>query len=235
MENNAIKNLARLLAASLLLVVSSTAWSAANEPLDPGYYANAPFYPRIDMTNISLNYNGNWDLFTGYSKASSTFTLYKPDTTSTSFKGIFGVAANVNDKGNLQGSHNGFTFLSNDSMFGFGKDSQGNNKWGNVFSGKLTDLGWSATGDRVEFNTAHFSGWACDQGWCTQAERLWFDGVNGLPNSKTPWKNSWSDTSTYGTAVIPVPAAVWLLGSGLIGLLAAGKRKKNSQASVLPA
>ncbi len=232
MENNAIKNVARLLAASLFLVVSSTAWSAAEEPLSPGYYSYAPFYPRIDMTNISLDYKGNFDLFTGFSKASSTFTLYKPDTSATSFKGFFGVGARVNDKGNLQGNFNGFTFLSNDSQFGFGQDGQGNNKWGNVFSGKLTDLGWSAAGDRVEFNTANFSGWACDQGWCTQAERLWFNGVNGFPN--LAWAKDWKDTNTSGTAVIPVPAAVWLLGSGLIGLLGAAKRKK-SLGSALPA
>ena len=54
MECNAIKNALRLLVASLFLAVSNGAWSAAEQPLDPGYYDHAPFLPRIEMTHISL-------------------------------------------------------------------------------------------------------------------------------------------------------------------------------------
>jgi len=222
MEINAIKNVVRLLASSLFLVVSSTAWSSmAEQPLDPGYYTGAHF-PRIDMTNISLNYDKSSKFFTGISKATSTFTLYDPNMAATSFGGVFGVAAKITSNGVLQSGD--FSFGSNNSMFGFGMNSQGINKWGNVFSGKLTDVGWSASGDLVEFNIANFSGWACDQGWCTQSERLWFN-ADKFPT--TGWTKDWKDTSVTGTAVIPVPAAVWLLGSGLIGLLMASKRKKS--------
>ena len=102
-------------------------------------------------------------------------------------------------------------------FFGFGT-----NKWGNVFSGKLTAMGASSSKDVIEFATGSFSGWACAQGWCTQAERLWFTNVDGFPD----WSKSWSDKNVNGTAVIPVPAAAWLLGSGLLGLVGVAKRKK---------
>ena len=54
MKYKAIKNALRLLVASLFLAVSNGAWSAAEQPLDPGYYDHAPFLPRIEMTHISL-------------------------------------------------------------------------------------------------------------------------------------------------------------------------------------
>ncbi len=37
--------------------------------------------------------------------------------------------------------------------------------------------------------------------------------------------NSFSATLTAGTTVIPVPAAAWLLGSGLLAMIAVGRRK----------
>ena len=49
------------------------------------------------------------------------------------------------------------------------------------------------------------------------------------------FEGSWNDTSTwYGissalvrTSAVPVPAAVWLFGSGLIGLIGLARRKKS--------
>jgi hypothetical protein len=38
--------------------------------------------------------------------------------------------------------------------------------------------------------------------------------------------NSFSATLTAGTTVIPVPAAAWMLGSGLLAMIAAGRRRK---------
>ena len=35
-------------------------------------------------------------------------------------------------------------------------------------------------------------------------------------------------TSSFAPAVIPVPAALWLFGSGLLGLVGIAKRKKTS-------
>ena len=50
-----------------------------------------------------------------------------------------------------------------------------------------------------------------------------------LPN--TPGLNyMWIDNITYGSSInpVPVPAAVWLFGSALIGLLGVGKRRKTA-------
>ena len=225
MISNAIKTVGTFLAAALFLVGSSNAWSAYEKLLDPAYYTGSPggsaFHtpkePRIDMTNISLNYSKDSNLFTGFSKSSSTLTLYNPSLVPKTFKGFFALVADITSNGTFNGGT--FGFFSNDSYFGF-QNSYGN--WGNVFSGKLTALGASSSKDVIEFASGSFSGWACDQGWCTDAERLWFTKVDGFPD----WKKSWSDKNVNGTAVIPVPAAVWLLGSGLLGLVGVAKRKK---------
>ena len=221
MVSNVMQTVGKVFAAALFLVGSSNAWSAYEKLLDPGYYKGTPFYmpkePRIDMTNISLNYSKDWGLLTGFSKLSSTFTLYDNNLAPKTFNGFFALGADIASDGTFNGGK--FGFFSNDSYFGF-SNSYGN--WGNVFSGDLTDLGASSSKGVIEFNSGNFSGWACDQGWCTDAERLWFTKVDGFPD----WKKNWSDKHVNGTAVIPVPAAAWLLGSGLLGLVGVAKRKK---------
>ena len=221
---NVIKTVGKFLAAALFLVGSSNAWSghvSSEKLLDPGYYKGTPFHmpkePRIDMTNVSLNYNKHQESLTGFSKSSSKLTLYTPSLVAKTFKGVFALDADISPGGTFTGG--AFTFFSNDPYFGFGK-----NKWGNVFSGELTAAGWSASKNVIEFATGNFSGWACDQGWCTDAERLWFTNVDGFPDAG--WTRNWSDNNVNGTAVIPVPAAAWLLGSGLLGLVGVAKRKK---------
>jgi hypothetical protein len=39
--------------------------------------------------------------------------------------------------------------------------------------------------------------------------------------------NSFSATLTAGTAVIPVPAAAWMLGSGLLAMIAVSRRRQS--------
>ena len=223
MVSNVMKTVGRVCAAALFLVGSSNAWSAYEKLLDPGYYRGTPFYtpkePRIDMTDISLNYNKDSKLLTGSSKSSSTFTLYNPSLVPKTFTGVFALGADITSNGTFNGGK--FGFFSNDPYFGF-HNNYGN--WGNVFSGELTALGASSSKDVIEFATGGFSGWACDQGWCTKSERLWFTKVDGFPDAG--WNKSWSDKHVNGTAVIPVPAAAWLLGSGLLGLVGVAKRKK---------
>ena len=146
MVSNVIKIVGKFLAAALFLVGSSNAWSAYEKLLDPGYYTaspgGSPFHtpkePRIDMTDISLEYNKAEKEFEGESKSSSTFTLYNPSLVPKTFKGVFELEAKISSSGTFSGGD--FSFLSNDPYFGFGK-----NKWGNVFSGKLTALGASSS------------------------------------------------------------------------------------------
>jgi hypothetical protein len=47
-----------------------------------------------------------------------------------------------------------------------------------------------------------------------------------LPGVLHAYKASAADLSGY-VAPVPVPAAVWLFGSGLIGALSLGKKRRN--------
>lgn len=214
----------KLLTAVAVMGASGSAWSAVGvdmeNPLGDSYY-NMTHSPRIDMTNISLKYKNG--LFKGAS-GTSTFTMVKPNFEEFSFSGKFTMNATISGAGVL-GSNGVFEFTSNDSQFGFGNNCDNTGckaKTGTVFAGKLTSVGWSENQGRLEFGIENFSGWACTMGWCTAAERLWFN-TSGLPvsiNNGTAW-----NVKANGTAVIPVPAAAWLLGSGLIGLAGVARRK----------
>lgn len=206
-----------------LTVSANTSAVSLENPLGDSYYSVSP-KPKIDMTGIKLNYNKTLKSIYGYSGGSSTFTLTRPDSTTMSFNGNFVMAAGtVTKTGELK--YGGvFKFYSNDSAFGFGTYRNGSAKTGLVFGGKISTLGWSESADRVEFGTKNFSGWACAQGWCTQSERLFFNNSDGFANALNSNQN-WSRT-TNGTAVIPVPAAAWLFGSGLVGMIGVARRKK---------
>ena len=63
------------------------------------------------------------------------------------------------------------------------------------------------------------------------------DGVSGIAMDNGPFPgfganfDIWALTLTaHEPAVIPVPAAVWLFGSGLVGLVGVARRRKSSQA-----
>ena len=116
MISNAIKTVGTFLATALFLVGSSNAWSAYEKLLDPAYYRGTPFYtpkePRIDMTNISLEYDKGDKKFTGDSKSSSTLTLYNPSLVPKTFKGVFELDAKISSNGTFSGGD--FSFFSND-------------------------------------------------------------------------------------------------------------------------
>ena len=56
---------------------------------------------------------------------------------------------------------------------------------------------------------------------CLQAAQSVFSGTWSTPGGK-----ELSHLSFYNSGVVPVPAAVWLFGSGLIGLIAVARRKQ---------
>lgn len=178
----------------------------------------------------SLGANGN---FMARNSFESTFTLNGPGYDGTSFDGYFLLSAKISENGTLEDGR--FSFMSSDELFGFGTKTvcRRNGRWckerdviGEVFGGTLSDLGWSNSESFIEFQTTDFRGWACDMGWCTISERLWFN-VDGDSLGFTGENHLWRAMAD-GTAVIPVPAAVWLFGSGLITLLGFSARKKAS-------
>jgi hypothetical protein len=55
------------------------------------------------------------------------------------------------------------------------------------------------------------------------------DGVMGIPmQTGGPFAGFSANMTSTPDAVIPVPAAVWLFGSGLMGLAAVARRKNTA-------
>ena len=85
------------------------------------------------------------------------------------------------------------------------------------WSGGAFSIGKSNGG--VDFN--------CVAGHCTAEQQIDpADDTLGFANQYTQWEFDVSVSD--GPAPIPVPAAVWLFGSGLLGLVGVGRRKKTS-------
>ncbi|MDH5570780.1 MAG: VPLPA-CTERM sorting domain-containing protein [Gammaproteobacteria bacterium] len=58
----------------------------------------------------------------------------------------------------------------------------------------------------------------------------WVDLSSGVPAAGGTMRGTYPITQTItAVSAVPVPAAVWLLGSGLIGLVGAGRRKSISK------
>ena len=53
-------------------------------------------------------------------------------------------------------------------------------------------------------------------------------GVDITPDGKTIFVTDNADGKIYGFSAVPIPGALWLLGSGLIGLAALRKRTRPS-------
>jgi hypothetical protein len=110
---------------------------------------------------------------------------------------------------------------------------------GTLFSAELSNAAWNSS--TIGFSTTDFGGWAAQFG---TDESLYFTDFNrrgasttaltfpgfgsGFCSVKNPAigctaKGVWQADARALTTV-PVPAAVWLLGSGLIGLMSIGRR-----------
>jgi hypothetical protein len=226
----------KLLVAGVVLGISSPAWSAISQEnlLDPSYYNGPAKAPRIDMTDIDLRFNKGNGKFKGKSTHDTTFTLFAlgdgagahPRT----FTGRFELNASVN-KNTGEFRSGDFTFTERR----FDGHRNHDHQSPLLFGGKLTSVGWSESEGFLEFGSGNFTGSLCQNaGWCSKAERIWFntesdddgdhDGLGLVKNGKF---TSFHGDDFTGTAVLPVPAAVWLLGSGLVGLLGFAKRKEE--------
>lgn len=145
--------------------------------------------------------------------------------------GYLVIDANLSSKGTLR-SGGTFGIYSTDSMFDaystdYNCNKQGKNcSTGNlVFGGDLTAFGWSGTLGILEFEIANMTGWAHDM-WSPDSvsEHILLNtgafDLNGVSSVKA------FEATANGFAVVPVPAAVWLFGSGLLGLVGIARRKR---------
>ena len=153
------------------------------------------------------------------------------------FDGDMIIDAKISGKGRLNVKRSSFGIYSNDAMFDaptvdYGCDRKGNGcRSGKlVYGGDLTEFGWSGSQGLLEFEIGNLQGWAWDQ-WESSArdgvysrEHILLDvgvfDLNGVNRVRA--FNAVAD----GFAVVPVPAAVWLFGSGLLGLVGFAKRKR---------
>lgn len=220
------RHLRNSLLALVILGVSSPVWSALKENvIQPKNYYDHAFDNSafFTMDDSKLKFDKKSYTFTASSK---DIELYNPQHHEVKLKkGSFSMKAIMDPTGNsAKGS---FSFFSSGSYPGsqFGP--------GLLFAGKITDVGWSESRGFLEFAISDFSGQVCKVGWCSQGERLWFNtgdhnrnGLNlGLVGKDGKFK-SFTQTAD-GVAIVPVPAAVWLLGSGLLGMAGVARRKPS--------
>ena len=78
----------------------------------------------------------------------------------------------------------------------------------------------------LEFRVTNQSGWAWDIWGSGGDENIIMNIAEGLNLNGTNAVTSWSGTAD-GIAVVPVPAAVWLLGSGMLALVGLARRKRS--------
>ena len=243
---------ASALAIGLLAYTVSFAASAAlpSENLIPG----APVFgsPSIHFDNVALTYKpgkvtgkkAEDDRFFAVSTPSTTLSFMGVNNNAT-FTGDFILDAFISPKGTLKSGT--FGFYSNDAMFG-GAPLAGYN-WNSagkncdtaylVFGGDITQFGWSesfdlsttgydvwanATEGMLHFQTANRSGWAHDLWGSPGSEHIIINVLEGLNLNVANAVTSWTGTGD-GIAIIPVPAAAWLLGSGLIGLFGISRKR----------
>ena len=175
---------------------------------------------------------------------SSTFALTSATDgyDNVAFEGRIIIDAKISSKGVLKKGASTFGVWSNDPIFGTntvdyacsvvsgGKVKETVCENGVlVYGGELVDFGWSGSQGILEFSIDNLAGWAWDQ-WedpadqATRQEHILLDvgvfDLGGVSNVRT--FNAVAD----GFAVVPVPAAVWLFGSGLLGLVGFARKKR---------
>lgn len=145
------------------------------------------------------------------------------------------IDANISSRGTLR-SGSAFGIYSNDAMFGgepvveYGCNSKGKNCSTGVlvYGGDLTAFGWSGSLGILEFEIQNFSGWASNAWGQKQGttEHIYLD-VDVFTLNDVSSVKAFKATAD-GFAVVPVPAAVWLFGSAILGLAGFARRNKRA-------
>jgi len=93
--------------------------------------------------------------------------------------------------------------------------------------GKITAVGlYSDTGFTKQIAGAVFK--ASDSNWVLRGELTKVDHVYGLRVESTRDANSTNGSYSTNASVVPIPGAVWLFGSGMVGLLGLSRHKAKA-------
>jgi len=95
-----------------------------------------------------------------------------------------------------------------------------------LFTADIVSIGW--TSGLVEFvmSGASQAGAVCDAGYCSGADEVLQFTFDGNDQFNGKWNKNFSKAA-YAVATVPVPAAVWLFGSAIVGLVGLGRRKQT--------
>lgn len=202
-----LRNLvARLLTAALFLGMSGLAQAA---PL------NLTLLPEPDISAafIDVTYDATADSLTASGFA---LGLATGGSLQSIAGGTFDLVASVFDDGSLLGG----TLSIGGTVAGLGFNS------GTLLTGDLTAIGFNQANDPLEFLFSVTGG---------DAAGLYSAGLGGIILGNAGFGGNWtgdfsSIAAVADVGVVPVPAAVWLFGTALVGLLGIGgrRRKQNS-------
>ena len=111
---------------------------------------------------------------------------------------------------------------------------------GHLLSGDINDFGWAGTGSNggaiLEFSFGNADGLIADGPLLEDGNGPYFGGgmIFTLSNSTLGGDNfdalfltqDWTGTG-FGDVFVPVPGAIWLFGSGLLGLVGVARRRRQ--------
>lgn len=188
------------------------------------------FLSSVSTASVVYSYQGNFF---------DSFTTPSFHDNSMNISGSFQVASELpidsffvdlnSDIENYSFNDGIFTYNKTNSILTsalFSTDSQGNiSKWlFNLVSYPVTDPAGDpavfalktevVSGTFVNNDTASI--WPCSVGSCSSTDP-------GVLSGKTI-----NNPGVWSVSAVPVPAAIWLFGSGLIGLIGIAKKKKNT-------
>ncbi len=200
--------------------------TAVNDTFDAGLGGWHQNTTDTNVSHIAAGGNPGGYLQTDNFQATSGFNVVGAQNTSVDYSGVWadGVWTIKVDLNFMRG---GFT----DAWLRYRFQDSRANGWHISIEDAVFSNSWTTYS--VTFDTTWDDATAMANGWVKEA-----DGSIATPSFAGLWDNTWNSEvrilggpdmvagiDNYMTSVIPVPAAVWLFGSGLIGLIAVARRK----------